>query len=45
MNALLKGKKVKAINDIYFKLESVKTFREYASYEIIIGFYRLWNVP
>lgn len=39
MNALLKGKRVKAIDDIYFELESVKTFREYASYEIIIGFY------
>ena len=31
MNALLKGKRVKAIDDIYFELESVKTFREYAS--------------
>lgn len=39
MNALLKGKKVKAIADIYFELESIKTFRAYASYEIIIGFY------
>lgn len=39
MNALLKGKRVEAIDDIYFELESVKTFREYESYEIIIGFY------
>ena len=39
MNTLLKGKKVKAIDDIYFELESVKTFREYESYQIIIGFY------
>ena len=39
MNALLKRKKVKAIDDIYFELESVKTFTEYASYQIIIGFY------
>ena len=39
MKALLKGQRVKAIDDIYFELESVKTFREYASYELIIGFY------
>jgi hypothetical protein len=39
MKALLKGERVKAIDNINFELESVKTFREYASYEIIIGFY------
>jgi hypothetical protein len=39
MKALLNGNRVKAIDDIYFELESIKTFRENASYEIIIGLY------
>ena len=39
IKTLLKGQKVKAIDDIYMELESIQTFSEYATYEMIIGIY------